>query len=197
MNKGKACGNSHISSRYQCKKGVSIYPSTFLKSWTKDDIKSKNAGAESIRRGKVIDLISNKLRNGRFKTTVAEIMNDDRKANGKEHAIDALLDAKDPRVGLIGTTNKSGAAIGFMSYKTGSDSLSIQHMGTDQSEQGTGALLFLQLVGEAARQGKGINVASEPDSSAFYEKMGMQGSTGNHSLSIDATKSLYQKIKTS
>lgn len=118
----------------------------------------------------------------------------DRGANGKAHALDALRDAKDPKVGLLGTKNQNGSPTGFLSYKTGDRSISIQHMGTDQTEKGTGVLLFSQLVLLAAKEGKGINVASEPDASPFYEKMGMKGQRGDHVMEAKDVREFAKRL---
>lgn len=200
IKKGQPCGNSHISSRYRCKKGVSVFPSHVLKSFTHDEI--NKLGQEQVfkeyqRRHKALSNIAEKLENGRFAYSVKDLFSKNpitnRSANGKERAISAIRDAIDPRVGLLGTKDKDGNPIGFLSYKEGNGTISIQHIGTDQTEKGTGALLFSQLVLLAAKKGKSINVASEEEATPFYEKMGMKGETGGHYMDAKSVREFAQK----
>lgn len=146
---------------------------------------------EYNRRAKVIKPLADSLSKGRFKVGFDD---ESRSADGKTHALDALNDATNPRVGLIGAKNAKNQPVGFLSYKTGSDQISIQHFGTDQTEKGTGTSLFKQLSQLAAKEGKSIFVASEPDSAEFYEKLGFKGEVGNHYMDKE-TVANYAKAK--
>jgi predicted GNAT family acetyltransferase len=93
---------------------------------------------------------------------------------GKATAIDAVRDARNPAVGLLSAQNKKGEATGFLSYKAGRSKIEIMHIGTDQSQKGTGRALFQQALNVAAKNNKGLIVSATDDAAAFYRKMGMR-----------------------
>jgi hypothetical protein len=97
-----------------------------------------------------------------------------RSNSGKGTALAALDDAaNNPRVGLISARGEDGQYSGFMSYKPGVKRIQITHLGTDGSQKGDGRKMFDQLLQEAARTGKGLEVATYKEANGFYEKMGM------------------------
>ena len=141
---------------------------------------------ERLKRASAIASLENKLENGRFAYKSSD---PDRMRSGKNGALSALRDAKNPKVGLAATKNEKGEYTGFLSYKVGSKSVEISQLGTDQSEKGIGRSLFNQVLQEAAKKGLGLDVASVEDAGEFYKKMGMtEGDGGDFDMSAEAVK---------
>jgi hypothetical protein len=101
-----------------------------------------------------INQLVQKLESGRFKAKA-----DDPNAHGKQGALTALRDAKNPRIGLLTSHNKDGNLTGAMSYKEGKSLISVQNFGADGTTKGSGTEMFHQLLHHAAKLGKGIEAS--------------------------------------
>ena len=120
----------------------------------------------------------------------------DRVTKGKMGALNALSDARNPKVGLAGVKGPDGEYTGFLSFKTGRGEVEIENLGTDGRTKGAGRALFQQVLGVAAKEGKGMVVAPVPDAVGFYRKMGMRSvSEGALALTAAEVKALWEKSR--
>jgi hypothetical protein len=159
-----------------------------------EDRYSDAAVAAKPIREKKFEAVAKRLENGRFKPKAGD---SDLVAMGKNTAIEAVRDAKNPAVALLTAKNANNEEIGFLSLKTGRKNLEIVHIGTDQSEKGTGRELFERAVQMANSAGRGMIVSATDDAIGFYKKMGMNdmGSGSDFSLSASEIKAMSEKIR--
>jgi len=142
-------------------------------------------------RRKRIDRLATSLENGAFAPKSSDST---QIADGKMQALSALRDSTNPRVGLIAARDKSGKPLGFMSYKPGSATISIESLGTSQATKGTGRELFNDVLRLAAKSGKGLSVSPGEEAIGFYKKMGMAGGMGDMEMTAKEVKQAYRKL---
>jgi hypothetical protein len=155
------------------------------------DRNAPDAWQKTQQREKQITAVYDRLQSGSMRRVPGE---PERLKKGKMGALTALSDAKNPKVGLVGVKGPDGEYTGFLSFKSGSREIEIETLGTDGSTKGSGKALFRQVLGLAARDGKGMVVAPVEDAIGFYEKMGMRKvSAGALELTADEVKALWNK----
>ena len=151
---------------------------------------SASGQKEQQGRSSRLNQLIEKLENGRFKPKA-----DDPNAHGKQGALTALRDAKNPRIGLLTSHNKDGNLTGAMSYKEGRSIISVQNFGADGTTKGSGTEMFHQLLHHAAKLGKGIEASSVDTAKGFYTKMGMtDDGYGQFSMSKQEVAAAIAKI---
>lgn len=94
--------------------------------------------------------------------------------SGKVLAINALNHARDPKYGLVATTDDEGRPVGFLSFRSHPKSLDIKSLGTIGGQKGGGRKLLEKLGRMAIAEGKGLTVESYDDAIGFYKKMGFR-----------------------
>jgi hypothetical protein len=162
-------------------------PKKVLSVWMKPIERGAANGLQAIeKRQATIDNLYKGLMAGRFNPLFGE--EPERITNGKMGALNALSDAKNPKIGLFASTNSEGKFTGFKSTKEGRNSIEISNLGTDGTQPGSGRAMFNQLIWLAASKGKGLDVSPVPDAVEFYRKMGMTGDMGSMEMSADAVK---------
>jgi phage-related protein (TIGR01555 family) len=162
-------------------------PKKVLSVWMKPIERGAANGLQAIeKRQATIDNLYKGLMAGRFNPLFGD--EPERITNGKMGALNALSDAKNPKIGLFASTNSEGKFTGFMSTKEGRNSIEISSLGTDGTQPGSGRAMFNQLIWMAASKGKGLDVSPVPDAVEFYRKMGMTGDMGSMEMSADAVR---------
>jgi hypothetical protein len=135
------------------------------------DRKAPDAWQKMQSREKQVAAVESRLKSGAFRPVPGE---PDRVMKGKMGALNALSDARNPKIGLVGVKGADGEYTGFLSFKSGRGEVEIENLGTDGSTKGAGRQLFRQVLAIAAKEGKGMVVAPVPDAVGFYKKMGMR-----------------------
>lgn len=198
---GEPCGKGWISKGETCHAGQNAAPKSKQRPASKAGVMrplGRDADFKSaMQRQKQIESVVSKLEQSpAFKVEDDDIMSSS--AQGKLGALTALRDAKNPRVGVVGVTDKSGNYAGFVSYKPGRGEIEIENFGTNQSEKGLGQKLFNKLLDEAAAQNAGLSAASVEESVGFYEKMGMkrEGTNAMYMSADDVKQAIARRKRT-
>jgi hypothetical protein len=156
------------------------------------DRNAPNAYQLSQQREAQVNAVYNRLASGRLQPLPGDA---DRVVKGKMGALNALSDARNPKIGLAGARDAQGEYVGFLSYKVGRGEVEIENLGTDGTTPGSGRALFNQVLRVANEEGRGLVVAPVPDAVGFYQRMGMRSaSEGALELSKDEVRSLWRGL---